>query len=319
MGEKLFKNNIFLLDNIPFTLTKEHREFAKKSEIYYKKFFPEVLEEIKGIADGQNIDYEVILSFLLSMYCIIPSCNCSCLVLKNNKNIILGRNSDFLTKLEKLYTNFIYKLVDTYSFMGNTTSFIEIEDGINEYGLAVGFTSNYPTVIDYGFNSGMIIRMILEKCRNVDEAIELLNKIPIASSQTFVLADVTGAIALLECNCKEMVTYRNFNENNYFISTNIFQSESMKKYNKIGIDNWFSEERYQTLENFINKNFKICDIEEIKKLLSGENGFICQYDRKTGKDTVWSSIYNLKSKKIWRVEGNPNRRKFVEDKRFTMK
>lgn len=315
-GKKLFENNFLLLQNIPFTLTKEHKDFAKKSEVYYNKFFPEVLEEIRGVADGQNTNYTLILSFLLSMYCIIPSCNCSCLVLKNDKNIILGRNSDFLTKLEKLYINCIYKLSNNYSFIGNSTSFIEIEDGINEFGLAVGFTSIYPIVVDYGFNSGMIIRMILEKCKNVDEGIELLNKIPIASSQTFVLADISGEIALVECNCKKIEVYKNFNENSYFISTNIFQSESMKKYNKVDYDNWFSQERYQTLEKFLNKNFKICNVEEIKKLLAGENGFMCQYDRKTGKDTVWSSIYDLKSKKIWRVEGNPKRKKFIEEDRF---
>lgn len=318
-GRKLFEKNFLLLKNIPFALTKEHRDFAKKSEVYYKRFFPEALREIRGVADGQNIDYDLLLSFLLSMYCIIPSCNCSCLVLKNDKNIILGRNSDFLTKLEKLYINCIYKLSNNYSFIGNTTSFIEIEDGVNECGLAIGFTSIYPTVIDYGFNSGMIIRMILEKCKNVEEGIELLNKIPIASSQTLVLADISGEVALVECNCKEKKIYKNFNKEKYFISTNIFQSESMKKYNKINFDNWFSQERYQTLENFLDTNFKVCDIEEIKKLLAGKKGFICQYDRKTGKDTVWSSIYDLKSKKIWRAEGNPKRKKFIEDNKFILK
>ena len=85
-GRKLFEKNFLLLKNIPFALTKEHRDFAKKSEVYYKRFFPEALREIRGVADGQNIDYDLLLSFLLSMYCIIPSCNCSCLVLKNDKN-----------------------------------------------------------------------------------------------------------------------------------------------------------------------------------------------------------------------------------------
>lgn len=36
------------------------------------------------------------------------------------------------------------------------------------------------------------------------------------------------------------------------------------------------------------------------------------------KDTVWSVIYDLKNKKIYRVEGNPSRKKFIEDKRFKL-
>lgn len=316
-GKKLLEKNISLLKNIPFQLTEEHHKFAKNSLKYYKKYFPEILEEIRGIADGQQKDDSLFLDFLLSMYCIIPNCNCSCLVAKNEKNIILGRNSDFLIKLKKLYMNCIYKFSsENYSFMGNTTSFIEMEDGINEYGLAIGFTSIYPTVIDYGFNSGMIIRMLLEKCKNVDESIELLKKIPIASSQTFVLADTSGEITLIECNCKNMKVFRNFKANKYFISTNMFSDKSMKVYNNLNYDNWFSLDRYSTLDSFLKKNFSLVSIEDIKKLLSGDYGFICQYDRKEGKDTVWSSIYDLSDKNIWRVEGNPKRKKYILDSRF---
>ena len=51
-------------------------------------------------------------------------------------------------------------------------------------------------------------------------------------------------------------------------------------------------------------------------VLKGEYGFICQYDRRTGKDTVWSVVYDVKERKIYRCEGNPSRRKFAEDGRF---
>lgn len=58
------------------------------------------------------------------------------------------------------------------------------------------------------------------------------------------------------------------------------------------------------------------DLDEAKDLLAGKNGFLCQYDRKTGKDTVWSVIYALKERRIYRAEGNPARRGFKEDRRF---
>lgn len=54
-------------------------------------------------------------------------------------------------------------------------------------------------------------------------------------------------------------------------------------------------------------------------LLGGKYGFMCQYDRKTNADTVWSVVYDLKNKQIWRVEGNPGRKKFKEDTRFKIK
>ena len=43
---------------------------------------------------------------------------------------------------------------------------------------------------------------------------------------------------------------------------------------------------------------------------------MCQYDRRKGADTVWSVVYDIKNKKIYRVEGNPSRKQYQEDHRF---
>ena len=51
-------------------------------------------------------------------------------------------------------------------------------------------------------------------------------------------------------------------------------------------------------------------------ILSGKHGFMCQYERNKGADTVWSVVYDVKNRKIFRVEGNPSRKKFVEDSRM---
>lgn len=57
-------------------------------------------------------------------------------------------------------------------------------------------------------------------------------------------------------------------------------------------------------------------LELAKGILCGQYGFMCQYDRKTNADTVWSVIYDIRNKKIYRVEGNPSRKKFKEDVRL---
>ena len=84
------------------------------------------------------------------------------------------------------------------------------------------------------------------------------------------------------------------------------------------IDDWFAQTRFQTLVSALQQHEDF-DPAFAKKLLSGEYGFICQYDRNTGKDTVWSVIYDLKQHKIYRCEGNPGRRSFKEDARFHFK
>ena len=84
--------------------------------------------------------------------------------------------------------------------VGNTTSFIQMEDGINEAGLAIGMTSVAPTAIQPGFNAGLLLRFLLEKCSTVENAVSWLGRIPIASAQILVLADLHGAIAQVECD-----------------------------------------------------------------------------------------------------------------------
>ena len=204
-----------------------------------------------------------------------------------------------------------------YSFTGNTTAFVEIEDGVNEHGLAVGLTSVYPNQCKPGFNAGMIVRYLLEKCKNVSEAVSCLYQLPIASAQTLTLADAMGTITVIECNAEQIKVEKTLNNNLSFVcATNTFHFPEMIGYNNDKIDNWFAEERYQTLYSAFNRKNGGFNLPFAEKLLSGDYGFLCQYDRSTGKDTVWSVIYDMKRHKIYRSEGNPRRHKFKEDTRF---
>lgn len=58
------------------------------------------------------------------------------------------------------------------------------------------------------------------------------------------------------------------------------------------------------------------DVSQAQGLLAGQYGFLCQYDRAQGKDTVWSVLYGLGQGRIYRAEGNPSRTPFALDPRF---
>ena len=316
-GSLLLKHQNIILENIPFEITQERIDYALSCLPVYEKYYHEIIEEIQGLADGQHCDVRILWAVLFSMYSMPPACNCSCFAFTTRQEILLGRNSDFLTEIEKLNLNVIYRLTDgAYSFNGNTTAFVEVEDGVNEHGLAAGLTSVYPNQCKPGFNAGLIVRYLLVKCKNVSEAVSCLHQLPVASAQTLTLADTSGKIALVECNseCVEVATSLS-NTHSFVCATNAFHLTKMMDYNSAGIDDWFAETRFQTLLSAIqdNKNF---DLTFARKLLSGDYGFLCQYDRDTGKDTVWSVIYDLKQHKIYRSEGNPKRRSFKEDSRF---
>ena len=54
----------------------------------------------------------------------------------------------------------------------------------------------------------------------------------------------------------------------------------------------------------------------VKHLLSGRYGFLCQYGRSSGHDTVWSVAYDLMRHRIFRSEGNPARLGYRAEERF---
>lgn len=319
-GESLAKHGLQLLSHVPFSITQERRDFASLCVPIYQKFFPEILEEIRGLAEGQRCDHAMLQAVLLSMYAIPPACHCSCFAVADEAHILLCRNSDFLTELEKQNTNVIYRFSDgSRGFTGNTTAFVEVEDGVNESGLAVGMTSVYPVRIRPGFNAGMLLRFFLEKCQTVQDVLGMLRQLPIGSAQTITAADAGGHIALIECNSEKTTVMSPSRERPYVCATNAFHADKMPGLQDPTIDNWQAEQRYDTLDRALKRSAGKADIALAKGLLSGKEGFLCQYDRSTGRDTVWSVIYDLKEKAIYRAEGNPGRKSFVKDKRFTMR
>lgn len=318
-GDRLFQYGKLLLDNEPFEISEERVDFARQCRPFYERWYPEVLEEIRGIAQGQRTEPESLEAMLLGMYCILPENKCSCFAFRDGEHVILARNSDFLPELEKLNMNCIYRADQGYAFQGNTTAFVEMEDGINDHGLAIGLTSIYPRCLGYGLNAGMLLRYGLEKCSTVREFTEALRHLPIASAQTFTSADRTGSVAVIECNARGMeVCYADekHKKQSFVSAVNSFHLDGMKGWRTEGVDDWDSEARYETIRKAFEQGDRAEAISFAMDVLSGKYGFICQYDRKTGKDTVWSVVYDVTGGKIYRCEGNPSRRKYREDRRF---
>lgn len=306
-GSMLQKNGKLLLETVPFPLTGERRAFSTACLPFYEQFYPVVLQELHGIADGQNCNFEDLCCVLFSMYCILPQADthCSCFVAQNqNGGLLLGRNSDFFTAMEDLYINARYQLdAPAYRFTGNTTAFVEMEDGINHHGLAVGLTSVAPDTLGPGLNVGMLLRLCLEQCRTTKQVEHLLRTVPRAGSGTLVAADSTGSGALFEFSSTALAVQYLDNTHAAVYATNMFHTATMCPHNHLPQDTWQAQERYNTLKKYFTAHDGALTAVAAKALLSGKEGFLCQYDRATGKDTVWSVLYAPQQKptQVWQT------------------
>lgn len=314
-GEMLRKNGIPPL--IGVKISQERMRYAKEAIPVYEEFYPEILEEIRGISSGLGSEFMDMAGFLLSMYAFTFDNHCSNFAFISKNGPLFGRNSDFSTMVEELCQSAHYELNHSFSFIGNTTAWTEIEDGVNEHGLAAGLTFIWPLVVKPGFNAGMLVRYILEKCHTVSEAVEAMRRLPIGSAQTVTLLDRSGDMAVVECNCEKFTVRKPKEGENYIFTANHFISDEMQPYQYTGPDGIHSHERWEAMNNALSAG-NGRDLTFARELLAGKYGFMCQYDRAEGMDTVWSSIFDLAGKKIYRVEGNPSRDNWIEDSRLKL-
>ncbi|QTL97793.1 acyl-CoA--6-aminopenicillanic acid acyl-transferase [Iocasia frigidifontis] len=329
MGKKM--GNVFKKYNtkFPINLDSFQIEFGKESGKLLKQYFPEAAAEIKGITDVIDYNNELFTAWIMCMGCCLDIDDgnsvevkgCTAFSFMYNGDIYYARNSDLPPFLRKISKSIYYRPENGNEFIMNTSSFINGEEGINNHGLAVAMTFVKPKLdeIKPGFNSVFLVRYILEKCKTIDEGIDVLKRLPIASSCNILLADRNEKMVVVESNPLELnIRYpeKNKDGESFIITVNHFTSRKMRKHNASNYNIYRSETRYKTAYNALRDMDYIDGVKHAKNILSGEYGFMCQYDKKLDFDTIWSSIFDIKNLNIYIAEGNPLRAKFKEDKRL---
>lgn len=314
-GDILYKGGVNF--DAVIRLREEQLQFGLKSIEICKDIYPEIIEELKGITDGLRYSFEKFACFLLSAGVFDYNFSCTCFCMKSENEIIFGRNHDMFTELRKTTESVLCQPKKGHIFLGQGDALIGKEEGVNEHGLAVGFTYVRPKQHRPGLNFLFIIRYLLEKCANVDEALRELKKIPVSSSQNILLVDKSGDMAVIEACSERYVVRRPRCNENYLVISNNFTHADMLQYDGSPEVNWYhSQTRYETVVNALKAGEKEYSLDYARKILSGELGFICQYEKKLKFDTLWSSVVSLNDLKIYRAEGNPSKAKFIQDTRL---
>ena len=78
LGSLLSARHRLILEHIPFAVTAERLAYAADCLAVYRAYFPEILEELEGLAEGQHCDVRLLQAVLFSTYAMPPSCHCSC-------------------------------------------------------------------------------------------------------------------------------------------------------------------------------------------------------------------------------------------------
>lgn len=277
-----------------------------------------VNDEIRGFADTLGISVEQVL-FYASTYL---ERGCSLMAARPEKttdgHTLMARNYDFSDEMEEMC--FAYtEIKGKYRHIGSTLNLFGRCDGMNEHGLAACMACNGLPVGNFeggqkagvtGFSFWVLIRSVLENCKNVREAIEWSMAAPIGFNINLMLADSQNNIALLQCidGHKVFQILDSPDSETVLKATNHAVMDEMKPYEKIVLDN--SVVRLNRITEFFEKHKNISK-DDIKALLFAPypEGLCCHFYREFF-GTLRSMIFDTADKTIEMTFGSPQANKW---------
>jgi len=276
---KILKKEMDGIPDFPPKFSEEKIELGMNYEKEVKKYTPELLEELQGIADGSGIDYNMLATFELSPYRMQPSCTVMAIAgVHTQRGLpILARNHEWIEEdsefLSLCHTKPEGKIGSFgFTFMGMNLSRF---GGINEVGLALSSAAASFRYSGPGVMLNVATRWILDNCSTTEEAAAFLMKIPKVWGIAYLIIDKNNTIARVEAHReKTKITYL---EDGLGMVTLLFDSPEMKSYNDYGgtvldlhnarkefIPKWFDQNKGKINDDLIiealkDHEHKMCD------------------------------------------------------------
>src|SRR5690625_865716 len=187
-----------------------------------QKYAPNLFQELVGISKGLRRSINHVMTYFSGYNASFPVMGCT--TFANDSFYV--RNYDLSPELYDGRFVFSHSK-ETYASVGFSEYIIGRLDGMNEKGLVVGLHLVNQFVREKGFMATTIVRMILDQCRNVSEAIRLIKRVPHGYCFNFSLLDKEGKVAKVEASPENKVVIEKFP----MTCTNHFESERLKENN----------------------------------------------------------------------------------------
>ncbi len=289
-------------------------ELLKHQLQVYEKYYPEYLEELKGIADGGGFDlqstiYSAItgeIFFFQNMLGLGRAC--TIFGYKNENALFVGRNYDWLPVPADLFEAYRvnnsernaffaitdYGIVDPALIAPPHRAFLP-EDALNDKGLFVGITFSFADQWAHGISSIHLVKLIAETCATVDDALAVFERIPACCPKKYFIADRLGNMATVEHTAKRFkVVYPKDGiliQTNHYLDSELAVEDTVLK--RIPYHNTFIR-YYETLQRIQLQREKF-DYNSIRWILN-ETGTYTLQDF-PGIKTIWTLAMDLIGRK----------------------
>ncbi len=294
-------------------------DFADRCEEYVTRFASDIIEELSGVADGANCDFDVLKTYLMHSPFLIgkhsrlahgqsgPHCTVFAISKPHtiSDNVIFARNYDFTSEFENYLTVFSTYPTNKYASIGFSDHVVGRYGGVNQEGLAIAGANVYLYNGKYspGLLFNIVIRWVLDNCKTAKGVVDFLSKVPLSEGINFLIADRTGSILRAETTPDKISIISN--EDGILIATNHFQSAEMQElqHKVVNVRDHTTFPRVDGLVSWFKECRKPISTEMAEEILRDHQHFLC--DHSSDISTIWSWITSLGTNTVFLCSGSP--------------
>jgi len=292
--------------------SNKNKYYLKEQIKITERLFPEIIEEVTGIAKGYRLKVsDLFLFYHLRILQDMDGCSTWAVSLKGGA--ISGKNRDLAAGNHALQRVFIHQDPDRQQkkvlSVGSLGSPCAYSSGINSEGLCLNDT-NIPT-LDHGQGACRYFLMpyLLRTCKSVEEALKKISDLPHAGGGSLMLADKSATVAVVELGHINLNIEKGAS---WLAKTNHFTSQvlcpsNVKSGRQSNLKN--SMGRLKFLNTRMPRIYRGFNLEKgidlVKSHEQGNMDGICRHPEKDASSTISSAIYNCKEIKLYFSDGNP--------------
>lgn len=299
----------------------EVRRFVDGQRAATEKIWPDVLEEIRGIADGFGLAPETVFDYLhcssAADVAALPEHEpegCTSFAVSAEDGAVVAKNRDY--RPEHIPIQRVMRHVDPawggreILVLGSLGSPGNFSSGMNSDGLAVTDTASRTTDIGVGFHRYFLLTWLLVHCDSVDEALRAIRGITHTGSGLLILGDASGAVATVELGHTQIgfehLSSGRVGRSNHFVTPHMAPLNMRVAANADSLAN--SRRRFPALQRRLAALPATPGIDEAGAILadhgSADDGF-CRHGGPELSTTIAGALWLTGSRRLLHVAGNP--------------
>jgi len=296
-----------------------YEEFVEKNADFMRRKHPDLIEEMRGIADGSGISFNDILMLNIPAYFMTGYFNQECsMIVARGKATMDGctyviKNRDMSTYIEQAVIR---------REKADGSSIIEVNgagtvtypaNGMNSYGLGVattGFWSkNVSPALDEVASTHIFVnvRLLLENCRTAKSVLEYLKTYPRMNGLNIIAADEKDAFVIE--TTRDAMYIQEDDGRGVMYRTNHYMLPEIKKLNPDPNEYPSTYKRAERIEQMLNECYGRIRFQDLLRIMSDhKNGInsICRHpEGDVRANTVSTSMMVLEDRETWTSIGNP--------------